>query len=50
MKGVHPDEELAALPAQFAVQAARVLDVPGLGATRHLVIMHPVREQERTQA
>ncbi|MEO8346483.1 MAG: 16S rRNA (guanine(527)-N(7))-methyltransferase RsmG [Betaproteobacteria bacterium] len=50
MKGVHPDEELAALPAQFAMQGAHVLDVPGLGATRHLVIIQHVRDEERTQA
>ena len=40
MKGVHPDEELAQLPRQIVVAAKPALAVPGLDATRHLVIMH----------
>ena len=39
MKGVHPDEELAALPQEFVVLAAPALQVPGLDASRHLIIM-----------
>jgi 16S rRNA (guanine527-N7)-methyltransferase len=39
MKGVHPDEELASLPDEFAVVAAPALAVPGLDAARHLVVM-----------
>jgi 16S rRNA (guanine527-N7)-methyltransferase len=39
MKGVHPDEELAQLPHEFAVIAKPALVVPGLDAARHLVIM-----------
>lgn len=39
MKGVHPDEEIAALPPDMRVLAAPALTVPGLGATRHLVVM-----------
>jgi len=39
MKGVHPDEELAELPAEFAVIAKPVLEVPGLDAARHLIVM-----------
>ena len=47
MKGVHPDEELAHLPAEFAVQATPALHVPGLDATRHLIIMQPAHATER---
>jgi 16S rRNA (guanine527-N7)-methyltransferase len=39
MKGVHPDEEIAELPAAFVVIAAPKLDVPGLDAARHLIVM-----------
>ena len=39
MKGVHPDEELAELPAQFVVVAKPALAVPGLDAARHLIVM-----------
>lgn len=41
MKGVHPDEELAELPAEIEVVATPSLTVPGLGAARHLVFMRP---------
>ena len=39
MKGVHPDEELAELPASVEVVAAQRLDVPGLEGARHLIVM-----------
>ncbi|MCC7327533.1 MAG: 16S rRNA (guanine(527)-N(7))-methyltransferase RsmG [Burkholderiales bacterium] len=39
MKGVHPEQEIAALPPEMRVLAAPALTVPGLGAARHLVIM-----------
>ena len=39
MKGVHPDEEIAELPPDIAVIAAPKLDVPGLDAARHLIVM-----------
>ena len=39
MKGVHPDEEIAELPDDIAVIAAPKLEVPGLDATRHLIVM-----------
>ena len=39
MKGVHPDEELALLPPEFVVVATPALKVPGLDASRHLIIM-----------
>jgi 16S rRNA (guanine527-N7)-methyltransferase len=39
MKGVHPDEELAQLPGDCVVLAAPSLAVPGLDATRHLIVL-----------
>lgn len=41
MKGVHPDEELAELPADIEVLRTPALTVPGLGAARHLIFMRP---------
>jgi len=41
MKGVHPDEELAALPADIEVLGVPAVHVPGLAADRHLVLMRP---------
>lgn len=40
MKGVHPDEELAQLPAGVAVNRIIPLEVPRLRAARHLVVMN----------
>ena len=37
MKGARPDDEIAALPAGWAVRDVRPLTVPGLDAERHLV-------------
>ncbi len=39
MKGVRPDEELKALPADITVEAIIPLTVPGLAAERHLIIL-----------
>jgi 16S rRNA (guanine527-N7)-methyltransferase len=39
MKGVRPDEEIAALPAGWTVEAIHPLAVPGLAAERHLVVV-----------
>ncbi|WP_153147083.1 16S rRNA (guanine(527)-N(7))-methyltransferase RsmG [Dechloromonas sp. H13] len=39
MKGVRPDAEIAALPADVAVEAVIPLAVPGLAAERHLIIL-----------
>ena len=39
MKGVRPDDELQALPADIAVDAIIALQVPGLDAERHLIIL-----------
>ena len=39
MKGVWPDAELKALPADVTVEAILPLTVPGLAAERHLIIL-----------
>ncbi|MFP7723392.1 16S rRNA (guanine(527)-N(7))-methyltransferase RsmG [Lysobacter sp. A3-1-A15] len=39
MKGVVPDEEIAALPDGWGVDAVHALHVPGLPAQRHLVVV-----------
>jgi 16S rRNA (guanine527-N7)-methyltransferase len=39
MKGVHPDDELQALPADFRLAATHVLKVPGCQGQRHLLIL-----------
>ncbi|AXS81267.1 16S rRNA (guanine(527)-N(7))-methyltransferase RsmG [Dechloromonas sp. HYN0024] len=39
MKGVRPDDELQALPADIMVEAIIPLTVPGLDAERHLIIL-----------
>ncbi|MCK2096555.1 16S rRNA (guanine(527)-N(7))-methyltransferase RsmG [Thauera aromatica] len=39
MKGLRPDAEIAALPAGWAVSAIHPLEVPGLGAERHLLVI-----------
>jgi 16S rRNA (guanine527-N7)-methyltransferase len=39
LKGVRPDEEIAALPAGWTVSALHALSVPGLVGERHLVII-----------
>jgi len=39
MKGVHPDDELQALPADFRLIASHVLKVPGCQGQRHLLIL-----------
>lgn len=44
MKGVYPEEELAALDRGFRVRDVVNLAVPGLDAARHLVILEPVSE------
>lgn len=39
MKGVRPDDELQALPADITVESIIPLQVPGLDAERHLIIL-----------
>jgi 16S rRNA (guanine527-N7)-methyltransferase len=48
MKGMYPREELEALPPAFRVLAVPALEVPRLGAERHLVIMEAMRESPAT--
>ena len=43
LKGRFPQDELAALPAGFHVDAVVALDVPGLDAERHVVIIKRAR-------
>jgi 16S rRNA (guanine527-N7)-methyltransferase len=39
LKGKRPDDELAAVPPAWRVEAVRALEVPGLEAERHLVVL-----------
>ena len=39
MKGIRPDEEIAALPAGWRLESVHALTVPGLVGERHLVIV-----------
>jgi 16S rRNA (guanine527-N7)-methyltransferase len=41
MKGVYPDEELAQLTSEASLERVVSLDVPGLRAARHLVLLRP---------
>ncbi len=49
MKGVFPDAEMAELPSDVAVKAVIPLQVPDLGAERHLVVMVPTAPNSQTQ-
>lgn len=40
-KGRYPDDELAELPHGWKLHHARRVEVPGLGAVRHLIILVP---------
>ena len=42
MKGLYPHEEIASLPDDAKVSADHELVVPGLDATRHLIVLEPV--------
>lgn len=42
MKGLMPHEEIASLPLSVKVSANHELHVPGLDATRHLIVLEPV--------
>jgi 16S rRNA (guanine527-N7)-methyltransferase len=41
MKGLMPHEEIASLPGWVKVSANHALVIPGLGASRHLIILEP---------
>jgi 16S rRNA (guanine527-N7)-methyltransferase len=45
MKGLHPHEEIALLPDNWVAEHIFSLDVPQLGATRHLVVMQSTSVQ-----
>ncbi|QLF93536.1 16S rRNA (guanine(527)-N(7))-methyltransferase RsmG [Pseudomonas sp. ABC1] len=47
MKGVHPSDELQALPADFNLQACHLLQVPGCQGQRHLLILRRTCESDR---
>ncbi len=42
MKGLYPHEEIAGLPADVKVSADQALVVPGLEASRHLIVLERV--------
>lgn len=42
MKGLYPNEEIAVLPADVKVSADHALVVPGLEASRHLIVLERV--------
>jgi len=42
MKGVHPEDELQALPADFELERCHVLQVPGCQGQRHLLILRRI--------
>ncbi len=42
MKGLYPNEEIAVLPDNVRVSADNALVVPGLDASRHLIVLEPV--------
>ena len=44
MKGVYPEQELAELPADYRLEVVHSLDVPFLGAERHLAIVARAEE------
>lgn len=50
MKGRRPDEELAGMPAAFAMRAMHVLQVPGLEGERHLAIIEHAPDAARPAA
>lgn len=42
MKGMHPRDEIAQLPSTWKVEKVVGLEIPQLGASRHLVFMQPI--------
>lgn len=45
MKGLYPHEELAELPAGYRLETVHILEVPDLGAERHLAIVARAADQ-----
>ncbi|HEV2219576.1 MAG TPA: 16S rRNA (guanine(527)-N(7))-methyltransferase RsmG [Casimicrobiaceae bacterium] len=50
MKGAYPRDEIALLPAGVTIVAAPALDVPGLAARRHLIVMRATASQAPANA
>lgn len=48
MKGIQPDDELQALPADFQMQQCLVLKVPGCQGQRHLLILRRISDRTDT--
>ena len=48
MKGIYPMAEIAGLEHKDVIDDVVSLHVPGLDAERHLVLMHPMTNQEET--
>lgn len=46
MKGVHPDDELQALPGDFRLQSCHLLQVPGCQGQRHLLILRRISQPD----
>jgi len=44
MKGVYPEQELAELPEGYQLEAVQPLDVPFLGAERHLAVVTRIED------
>ena len=45
MKGVHPFDEIARLPASYVVEEVILLNVPQVDAQRHLVVLKKIQEK-----
>ena len=45
MKGVHPFDEIARLPASYAVEEVILLNVPQVDAQRHLVVLKKIQKK-----
>jgi 16S rRNA (guanine527-N7)-methyltransferase len=49
MKGAYPQEEIALLPYSIAVVAAPSIEIPGLQAQRHLIVMRAARASDHPE-
>jgi 16S rRNA (guanine527-N7)-methyltransferase len=50
MKGRFPQDELAAVPADFRIESVITLHVPGLDADRHLVVIKHARDGAKSES
>jgi len=44
MKGVYPEDELAAMPVDFQLESSAQLQVPGCVGSRHLLILRRMNQ------